>query len=279
MFFLSIVPREKGHQDPATIDLNVPRHAQYLHNAWKRHQDAVYSVDINLAIKKGLTFYQTRSNAIILQGTLPAYCIPKVVRMNTGEVLYEKVFMSPRPPPKISLKHEWKREFGADHAQRAEAGQLSRSFQSNQPTLNPIRERSGRPDITRDVIGVQDERKTSRSQEIDVNSFCCEEPSSSERTRRPVTGPIPGKPVHETSVIRTRSSEDRKDFNVEQTHERTGRLVITHDVIHVSDSSQTRSAHESETFNVGDETLRERTERSVADHDDLSHESMMVNDV
>ena len=182
--------------------------------------------------------------------------------------------MSPRPPPKISLEHDWKRELGSEHAQRPEVGQLSRSFQSNQPTLNPIRERSGRLDITHDVIGVQDGRKTSLSQEIDVNSFC-EEPSSSERTWRPVAGPVPGKPIHETSVIQTRSSKDRKDFNVEQAHERTGRPVITHDVINVSNSSQTRSAHESETFNVGDETLRKRTERSVGDHD-VSHESIMV---
>ena len=81
------------------------------------------------------------------------------------------------------------------------------------------------------MTGVQDGRKTSRSQEIDVYFFC-EEPSSSERTGRPVTRPIPGKPVHETSVIQTRSSED-KDFNVEQTHERTGRSAITHDVNNV----------------------------------------------
>ena len=101
---------DKSHKDPDDIDLNVPRHAQYLHNAWKRHQDAVYWVDINLAIKKRLQFYQTRSNAIILLEALPAYCVPKVVRMKTGEVSYEKVYMSPRPPPKISLKHEWKRE-------------------------------------------------------------------------------------------------------------------------------------------------------------------------
>ena len=47
-----------------------------------------------LRFKKGLTFYQTRSNAIILQGTLPAYCILKVVRLKTGEVLYEKSYMS-----------------------------------------------------------------------------------------------------------------------------------------------------------------------------------------
>ena len=75
-------------------------------SAWKKHQDAVFGVDINLAIQKGLTFYQTRSNAIIFQGTLPAYCIPKVVRLKTGEVLYEKSYMSPRPPPKISLRHD-----------------------------------------------------------------------------------------------------------------------------------------------------------------------------
>ena len=32
--------------------------------------------------------------SIILQGTLPAYCIPKVVRLKTGEVLYEKSYVS-----------------------------------------------------------------------------------------------------------------------------------------------------------------------------------------
>ena len=93
-----------------------------------------------------------------------------------------------------------------------------------------------------------------------------------------VAGPVPGKPVHETSVIQTRSSEDRKDFNVEQSPERTGRPVNTHDVISVPDSSQTRSVHESETFNVGDETFRERMERPVKDHDDFSCENIMVNE-
>ena len=100
--------------------------------------------------------------------------------------------------------------------------------------------------------------KRPRSQEINVNSFR-EEPKFSARTGCPVTAPVTGKPVHKTSVIQTRSSEDRQDFNVEQAHERTGRPVITHNVINVPDTSQTRSAHESETFNVGDETLRERT--------------------
>ena len=50
--------------------------------------------------------YQTISNAIILQGTLPAHCIVKVERLKTGEKLYERQYLSPRPPPKISLKHD-----------------------------------------------------------------------------------------------------------------------------------------------------------------------------
>ena len=145
VFSLPVDPLDKNHKDPDVIDVRKPRRAHYLHKAWKRHQDAEKWVDINLAMKKGLKFYQTRSNAIILVETLPAYYIPKVVRMETGEVKNEKVFMSPPPPPKISLKHEWKRELGSEHAQRSEVGQLSRSFQSNQPIPNPSRESTERP--------------------------------------------------------------------------------------------------------------------------------------
>ena len=102
VFFLPIDPRDKGHQYPAKIDFIVPRRAQYLHSAWMKHQDAVFWVDIDFAMKEGLTFYQTRSNAIIF----PAYCIPKVARLNTGEDLHVKSYMSPRPQPKISLTHD-----------------------------------------------------------------------------------------------------------------------------------------------------------------------------
>ena len=160
---------DKNHKDPDVIDLSAPRRAQYLHKAWKKHQNTVYWVDIDLAIEKGLTFYQTRSNAIIRQETLPAYCVPNVVRLKTGDVLYDKVFMSPRPPPKISLKLEWKRELGSENAQRSEVGQLSRSFQSKQPIQSPSRERTERPVVKDDTRTVQDGTKTSRSQVIDVN--------------------------------------------------------------------------------------------------------------
>ena len=96
----------KVTETPEYIDFSAPRLARYMHSAWKRHQDAVFWVDIDLAIKEGLKFYQTRSNAIFLQRTLPAHCIVKVERLKTGEKLYERQYLSPRPPPKISLKHD-----------------------------------------------------------------------------------------------------------------------------------------------------------------------------
>ena len=177
VFFLPIDPRDRGHQDPAKIDFNKPRRAQYMHSAWKRHQDAVFWVDIKLAIREGLTFYQTRSNAIILQGTLPAYCIPKVERLKSGEVLYKKSYMSPRPPPKISLKHDlnWTQgndQLGCTVEQQPVGKLVQQSFgeaprvKLSKPTQskpNQICDRSGKPEDTECVF--VDKGKTSRSRD------------------------------------------------------------------------------------------------------------------
>ena len=188
VFFLPVDPMEKEHKDPDTIDLGAPCLAQYMHKAWKKHQNTVYWVDINLAQRKALKFYQTRSNAIILHETLPAYCIPKVVRMETGEVIYEKVYASNRPPPKISFKHDWMKELGSELARQAEgevAGQAEGS-QPTQPNPNPNHDRTGRPVVYSE--------NTSRSQEIEARfSRNCknsnleeDEGATHDRTVRPV---------------------------------------------------------------------------------------------
>ena len=58
VFFTSVDPMNKEHEDPDeikdrdTIDLNEARHAQYMHKAWKKHQNTESWVDINLALKK-----------------------------------------------------------------------------------------------------------------------------------------------------------------------------------------------------------------------------------
>ena len=226
-----------------------------MHKAWKRHQNTVYWDDINLALKKGLKFFQTRSNANILHETLPAYCIPKVVRMETGEVIYEKVYASPRPPPKISLKHDWKRELVSEDGQRPD-GQVVQQFkssQSNQPTPNPDHDRTRQPVVGTDPRIASSGRKTSRSQEIETRSFH-EEAVKHDRTGQPVVG---------TGALQTRSSDDSKSFNVEDktAHDRTGQPFVSCQTNNVPDGSQTRSCHESTSFNVGEETNHDRSKQ------------------
>ena len=88
VFFLPVDPRKEDHKDPETIDYSAPHHARYVQNTWKRHQDTVFWIDIDLGIiKEGLKFYQTRSNAIILQGVLPPSCIVGAERLKNGEKL------------------------------------------------------------------------------------------------------------------------------------------------------------------------------------------------
>ena len=65
------------------------------------YQNAVYWVNLPEVQKGRLTFYQTRSNAITFQNFVSADRIEKVLNTRTKEILYEKVYFSPRSPPKF----------------------------------------------------------------------------------------------------------------------------------------------------------------------------------
>ena len=97
VFFTAVNPMNKDHKDPQELDFTKPRLA--LHKQ-------------KLAQRKGLKIYQTRSNAIILYDTLPAYCILKVIVMKSEEIIYQKEYVSPRQPPKFSYKDNWMCDFG-----------------------------------------------------------------------------------------------------------------------------------------------------------------------
>ena len=157
------------------------------------------------------------------------------------------------------------KDLGSEVARQPE-GEVARQAKFFQPTPrnpNPIRDRAERP------ADMQDGRKTSRSQEIDVNSFH-KETVSSDRS---------GQPIVETSKTHTRSSDDSRSLNVELAHERSGQPVVETNTENVPDGCQTRSCHESIRFHVGDETLRDRSGQPVVNHDDSSHEQTMLNEV
>ena len=109
VFFTAVHPIHKNHQDPTELDLTKPRLASYKQK-WKRNQDTVYWVDIQLAHRKGFKFHQTRSNAIMHHDALPAYRISKTTVMESGEIIFEKVYVSLRAPPTISFKDKLMKE-------------------------------------------------------------------------------------------------------------------------------------------------------------------------
>ena len=91
VFFTAVNPMNKEHKDPYEIDLEAPRLAWYKQKKWTGRSDTVYWVVIQLAQRKGFKFYPTRSNAIILYDTHPAYCIPKVVVIESGDYIRESI--------------------------------------------------------------------------------------------------------------------------------------------------------------------------------------------
>ena len=68
VFHTSVDHLNKEHKHPDTIDLGAPRLAQYMHKAWKKHQNTVCWSTWNLLKRKDFQLHQTRSNAIILYG-------------------------------------------------------------------------------------------------------------------------------------------------------------------------------------------------------------------
>ena len=132
--------------------------------------------------------------------------------------------MSPRPPPKISLRHvhDWTRgkvPLGSAVDQQPEGKVVRQSrgevqhatfSQLTQPIPKPICDRSGQPDNTQGVFVVKGE--TSRSHEINEKGFHGE-PCSSDRSGQPDITP---------SVIKARNLSE--NTRVEQTHDGSGQL-------------------------------------------------------
>ena len=110
--------------------------------------------------------------------------------------MYERPYLSPRPPPKISLRHDhdWTRgndQLGSTVEQQPVGKLVQQSFgevqhetfsQPTQPKPKPICDRSGKPENTERAF--VDKGKTSRSHEIDEKRLH-KELGSSDRSWKP----------------------------------------------------------------------------------------------
>ena len=96
VFFTKVNPMEDDHgMEETPCDLTKPRIAPYT-NTWKPLENTEHWCNWKLAQKRGLQFYQTRSHAIVLYNSLPAFCIEKAVCTKTKEELYHKICSTPR---------------------------------------------------------------------------------------------------------------------------------------------------------------------------------------
>ena len=85
-FFTAVNPMNKKTQGSARVWSDQTRSCIVQAESGKGTRiRCTGSIDIQLAQHKGLKFYQTRSNAIILYGTLPAYCFSKAIVMKSEE--------------------------------------------------------------------------------------------------------------------------------------------------------------------------------------------------
>ena len=133
---------------------------------------------------------------LFFKGHFQPIVFQKLLGLKTGEVLYEKSYVSPRPPPKISLRHDhdWTRgndQLGSTVEQQPVGKLVQQSFgeaprvklsKPTQPIPKPICDRSEKPENTEDVFAVKG--KTSRSHEIDEKGLH-EELGSSDRSVKP----------------------------------------------------------------------------------------------
>ena len=103
VFFTAVDSTDEHLHRQVDCDVTKPIIGPY--KKWKEYQNVVYWVQLSVAQQKGLIFYQTWSNAIILHSFVPADCIAKVRSIKNQEDAYERVSFSPRSPLKVFLNH------------------------------------------------------------------------------------------------------------------------------------------------------------------------------
>ena len=97
------------------------------------------SIHSLLNVKDWSSIKQDVMQSIILYDTLSACCISKVVVMEYGQIIYEKVYASPRPPPTISFTDNWMKELDS------EVAGSSKDTQRIQPKPKTQQSRTVRP--------------------------------------------------------------------------------------------------------------------------------------
>ena len=89
-FFTSLSPSgEDFDEETQDESLTVPRKVHYP-NFWKDKRDVVHWVDLVHAQDLGLQFWQTKSNAVVVEEKVPPLCRYRVTTQKGDQILFER---------------------------------------------------------------------------------------------------------------------------------------------------------------------------------------------
>ena len=196
------------------------------------------------------------------------------------EKSYTKKYMRHLGP--LSLKHDRKIELGfrrcsttrgTSCATNSKVPNQTNQFQiqimieRGNPLLEPIDRCNPLLELTREPCKMEEERPVLRRSKHFL--FTKKLSNMIERSN----------PLWKRVATQTRSSDGSKSLNVEMAHDITEQPVVSCHTNDVPDGCQTCSCHERISFNVGDETIHDRTGQPVVNRDGSGDEQTMLNEV
>ena len=105
-FFTAVDPMDPTMITPR-VEEGQPRMLQYKLK-WRAAYDTVYWFDLTSAQDKGLEFWQTKSNAIVLYDPMPSECLVTALNWVKGceepEVLHRKIVLHPQRAPSVMFE-------------------------------------------------------------------------------------------------------------------------------------------------------------------------------
>ncbi len=94
VLFTAVDPMNEPQRDEP-YDVKESREAPYRTKC-NVYQNAVYWINLKHDQDRGLILWPTNSNAIILDDSVPADCVEKVVHHKTREILFQKILWTPQ---------------------------------------------------------------------------------------------------------------------------------------------------------------------------------------
>ena len=178
-FFLPVVPLDRDHKDPCTIDLHAPHLARSMHKAWKKHQNTAGIQRIGLTsifpFWKGWSSNRVDRTPSFLKKHFQTIVFRKLFGWKLEKYMRHLVLIQ-RFPWNMTWWMNWVQNLLNDQTNKL--FKKSKSSHWSQPHTNPDHERTGQP-----VVGTG---ATQTCSSHDSKNFNVKVETNHEKTGKPL---------------------------------------------------------------------------------------------